>query len=185
MADKTLFERGRKSKYDHNSRPIEERFWEKVKKSDYPDGCWNWTGARSGPGWYKGGGYGIIGSCGKNRRGIGAHRVSYMLNVGEIPEGMCVCHRCDNPRCVRPDHLFLGTQSDNMQDASRKGRTRGVLTSQRVSGEKNVKAKLNREQVELIRKMNSDTGEPYGSIARRFGVTSVLIGMIVRRQIWK
>ena len=90
---------------------LEERFWEKVCKG--PE-CWEWTGATSGrlP-------YGHIYRNGREQR---AHRVSWEINRGQIPLGLSVLHRCDNPGCVRPDHLFIGTQSDNLKDAVSKGR---------------------------------------------------------------
>lgn len=91
-------------------RPLEERFWEKVRKGPQ---CWEWTGSRVR-------GYGYFGAWGRVRL---AHRVSWQLRHGEIPPGLCILHRCDNPSCVRPGHLFIGTQRDNMQDAKRKGRT--------------------------------------------------------------
>lgn len=94
---------------------VEERFLEKVRK--VTNRCWLWTGGK-----------------GKRKDGLMsgrfwmdgklwmASRASWELHYGPIPDGLCVCHHCDNPLCVRPDHLFLGTQKDNMQDASRKGR---------------------------------------------------------------
>lgn len=87
-----------------------ERFWERVQKDD---GCWEWTGATSAAG------YGVFG---KNTKLWFAHRFSYELSNGPIPDGMFVCHQCDNPRCVRPDHLFLGSHKDNMKDMCLKGR---------------------------------------------------------------
>jgi hypothetical protein len=90
----------------------EVRFWPKVAKSD---GCWEWMGSR------KETGYGLFTL---DSRTSSAHRFSYSLAFGSIPAGMEVCHHCDNPPCVRPDHMFLGTHSDNMRDRFAKGRHR-------------------------------------------------------------
>lgn len=94
--------------------PLEERFWDKVDKCD--DGCWNWLGSLAG------GGYGGIGVNGKM---MYAHRISWEISFGKIPNGLWVLHRCDNKRCIRPDHLFLGTHQDNMDDMKSKGRWKG------------------------------------------------------------
>lgn len=90
--------------------PIEERFWPKVEKTET---CWNWTASCTGFG---------HGQISYNGRPRGAHIVSYELVYGAIPSGLCVLHRCDNPRCVRPEHLFLGTRGDNVRDMHRKKR---------------------------------------------------------------
>lgn len=97
-------------------RPRADRFWTFVERGD---GCWLWTGALGGRGGY--------GRFDADR----AHRVAYELVVGPIPPGLFVCHHCDVPRCVRPDHLFVGTAKDNAQDRDRKGRRRGPVGPRR------------------------------------------------------
>ncbi len=95
--------------------PIEIRFWQKVSKTD---SCWVWTGLKQKAG------YGLIQEGGKNGgKRITASRLSYKLAYGDFDQSLKVCHTCDNPSCVRPDHLFLGTQADNMRDCSLKKRT--------------------------------------------------------------
>ena len=91
------------------------RFEQKIDKSG---DCWLWTASRNN------GGYGLFKLAGKTTT---AHRISYELHVGVIPDGMCVLHTCDVRMCVNPDHLFLGTQTDNMQDKANKGRHHGQL----------------------------------------------------------
>ena len=89
---------------------VMKRFFDKINKTNT---CWNWTASLRN-------GYGVISVNGKN---ISAHRISWELhNNRDIPEGMVICHTCDNRKCVNPNHLFLGTQSDNMKDCSAKGR---------------------------------------------------------------
>ncbi len=89
---------------------VEERFWSYVNKTD---GCWLWIGNRCPKG------YGILAV---KRRPKRAHRVSWEMHFGAIPEGLLICHRCDTPGCIRPDHLFIGTQQDNLDDMYQKGR---------------------------------------------------------------
>lgn len=110
----------KRSPRPHVRVPLDVRFWNKVDKTG---DCWLWTGATK-----DGFPYGIIcppGGTGKGRPPIRAHRLSWEMAHGPIPRGMVVCHKCDQPRCVRPEHLFLGTQGDNVRDAAEKGRLSG------------------------------------------------------------
>lgn len=98
--------------------PVADRLRKHFTQGE-PDQCWLWQGACRGS---FNGGYGVIGAGGKGARLVAAHRLSYELYRGAIPEGLYVLHTCDTPRCVNPAHLFTGTNSDNMKDAYRKGR---------------------------------------------------------------
>jgi hypothetical protein len=100
-------------------RTLAERFWSKVDKRG-PDECWPFTGRTNGNGAYPG--YGWIRGPEANRRPLAAHRISWELHNGPIPDGLFVLHKCDFPPCTNPAHLFLGTNRDNMRDAAAKGR---------------------------------------------------------------
>lgn len=94
------------------------RFWNNINIAD-TDSCWNWKKCVDKDGYGK---WGILRRKQKVSKTLKTHRVSYQLTYGRIPEGLVVCHKCDNPRCCNPYHLFLGTQQDNLADMTNKGR---------------------------------------------------------------
>ena len=158
------------------------------------EGCWDWTAARKTDGdpRYD---YGVIcvGSKADNWRIMRAHRLSYELHTGPIPEGMVICHRCDRPCCVNPAHLFVGTMADNTRDMFAKGRHRAEQGDQASAhrkpeclprGKDHCKAKLNEALVCVIRKLHND-GLSNPSIARRFGVGINCVRSVVIRRTWK
>lgn len=154
-------------------RPLAARFWEKVDRRG-PAECWEWTGARHGHG------YGRIG-LGLATQGTDvAHRVSWELHHGPIPDGMHVLHHCDNPPCVNPRHLFLGTHADNMRDALVKGRTSLV----HHKGSKHGRAKLTEAIVRDCRRRVA-AGETHTALAREFGVSVGAIQHAVARITWQ
>jgi hypothetical protein len=144
---------------------VDARFWRFVEKSD---GCWLWKGGRGDDG------YGIFKLPG--RVSIRAHRLSYAIAVAE-PEGLQVLHRCDVPRCVRPDHLFLGTNADNMADRNGKGRY--------SHGEQHRDAKVTADQVREIRRRYAAGGVSQTALGREFGLSQHSIWQIVRNVTWK
>lgn len=144
-------------------------FWAHVRKSADPDGCWEWTGTINPTT-----GYGVIII---NRKSMPTHRFSYLINVGPIPDGLWVLHRCDNRRCIRTSHVFLGTCKDNMVDAQQKGRL--------PIGESHSQSKLTSEQVKEIRYLHEQEHRCYTDIANEFGVSDSNICYIVNRQTWR
>lgn len=146
---------------------IEQRFWAKVKKGG--DGeCWLWQGAR------KPTGYGKVTVRDPHKRGVGAHRFAWELTHGRIRDGLHVCHRCDNPPCVNPRHLFLGTISDNIRDSFAKGR-------KDFRGEGCPRARLKAEQVRRIRAST----EPLAVVAKEFGISQTHVSSIRHGRTWK
>lgn len=171
-----------------------DRFKSKYRV-DEATGCWLWTASTvpspRGPGFERGQ-FSIAG------KPILAHRASYLMFKGEIPEGLEVCHRCDVPRCVNPDHLFVGTRSDNMQDMLAKGRSnaqrnpggaraagvKGGLMNTWAKGERHGRAKLTAEDVTAIRTLIGERRRLV-DIAAQFGVHVETIGRIKRGELWK
>lgn len=149
--------------------PLEEKFWTRVDRPDDPDACWQWTGyvARDG-----------YGRLTINLIPILAHRISYEINNGPIPKGLFVLHHCDNPRCVRPDHLFLGDQEKNMHDMIEKGRA-----GWQRDGD-DAWRRLTASQVREIRQ-ECRNGAGQRVLGERFGVSQATISDIVCGRTWK
>lgn len=146
-----------------------ESFWSSVGRGADSE-CWNWKLSTNGVG------YGMFFLSGRRHL---CHRISWTLFNGAIPAGMCVLHKCDNPNCVNPSHLFLGTQGDNMRDCIAKGRRVTVAPT----GEKCHLAKLTDADVVRIRSIYR-RGKAT-SIAATYGVTKCTINKIIRRNTWK
>lgn len=145
-----------------------DKFWQNVVAGGRADDCWIWTGPALPRG------YGRLNWRGSNRY---AHRFAYETFVGAIPPGNVVCHRCDNPACCNPSHLFAGTQKDNMQDCARKGRVH--ITRGKWAGQGNPKSKLTPESRAAI-EAALIAGERPSYVAERFGITKVRAGQIRR-----
>lgn len=153
----------------HNVTPkyatLEDRFWAGCIKSEDAE-CWRWNGNRQRHG------YGLMNYRHKDYL---AHRVSYMIHFGPIPTGMVVCHKCDNPECTNPNHLFLGTPADNIADMVKKGRQ----SKDRMRG-----AKVTVADVLEIRRLYAK-GTPPKQLATMFGLSRSGIASIVKRRSWK
>jgi hypothetical protein len=142
------------------TRPLEERFWQFVVKGD---GCWEWSGTRNARGY---------GKIGRWHAGMDyAHRVSYELHVGAIPEGLHVLHHCDNPPCVRPDHLSVGTRRDNMQDAVAKGRVQ--------HGERHYLFKMSNARIQEMSRRYRQGGVKLCDLATEFGISPSYASQLV------
>lgn len=149
---------------------MEERFLARIDRGKLPDDCWRWTGHCLPRG------YGIIAKRvnGRNVRFL-AHRVSFVLYVSEIPDGLDVCHRCDVTGCVNPEHLFLGTPQANAIDMIAKGRHQ--------HGARHAHAKLNVNKVRRIRFLRT-RGASMGSIARHYGVNAETVRAVLLGRTW-
>lgn len=144
-----------------------KRFWDKVKKGE-PDECWEWIAGKNPSG------YGKIQMKGD---AVGAHRVSYELHHGAIPEGLMVLHSCDNPACVNPAHLRVGTPLDNMQDKMMRGRHRTVCGMQQPT------SKLTELQVMKIRMLRGIFTQR--RLAEMFGITQENVHCVQVGKSWK
>jgi len=146
-----------------------DRLWNRTNRES---GCWIWTGCKNADG------YGTISVNGKMHM---AHRLSWELTNGPIPNGLFVCHKCDNPSCINPEHLFLGTNKDNMQDKVKKGRKNGGGPAR---GERNGSAKITKADVLEIRKLHAN-GISGRKIADKFGISDSQVFRIILNQCWK
>lgn len=150
-----------------NVAPPNERFWSKVDKS-HPSGCWLWTAACQKSGY---------GAFGIRRRVVLAHRFSYELAHGPIPAGLFVCHACDTPACVNPDHLWLGTDAENAADMASKGRA--------SRGEYVPTAKLTDATVLAIRARWAESSIPQKQLAQEYGVSHSVISEVLHGKAWR
>jgi hypothetical protein len=146
---------------------IKERLFSGVEINQ-STGCWEWKGAKDRKG------YASLSIDGKQ---VKAHRQSYMQLVGPIPEGMMICHKCDNPSCINPEHLFAGTALDNSRDCISKGRQKPI-------GEKSFTAKLTDSEVLRIRKELA-SGAQKKHLGKKFGVSARAIFKIANGDTWK
>lgn len=156
--------------------PPETRFWSKVNKGD-PTACWEWNAYKDPNG------YGRF----KLSSGvILAHRFSFQIHNGTPPTDACVLHRCDNPKCVNPAHLMLGTQADNLRDMREKGRAASTEKTRHV-GVAHAMAKLSEDDVRLIRSSYVAGSHEHGQrqLAKRFGVNQVTVLRILQRKTWQ
>lgn len=155
----------------HNSQKhcsVECRF-DAMTERNGPGGCWQWLGSKHpfGHGYF-----------GVGRKVVYAHRFAWEQHNGPIPGDMCVCHTCDNPACVNPEHLFLGTRADNLADMRAKGRNAPMP---HVPGERHGCSKLTDDAVRHIR----SSGEPAAALARLYGVDPQTIYSVRRRSSWR
>lgn len=168
---------------------LEQRFWEKVNKNgpvqpNMETECWVWCGATEVQN-----GYGQLAIGGG--RWDRAHRVSYKINIGTVPLGKCVLHKCDNRMCVRPEHLYLGTKKDNAQDREQRNRANhatgerhGTFTHPGLhSGERNGRAKLTTTQVTDLLKEHKQ-GMTKAALARKYNLSKTAVGDIVSGKLW-
>jgi len=154
---------------------LHDRFWGWVDKGG-PEDCWEWRGHRTKRGY---GHFQVNKAIGPKR----AHRVAYFLHTGQQPGALKVLHRCDNPPCCNPAHLFLGTQADNVRDMVSKGR-QGTFVPPALKGEANPRAKITQKQADEIRRLYGTGDYKQRELAEMFGINQQRISQIVRGKGW-
>lgn len=154
------------------NKSLEDKFWEKAKEVN--SGCWEWQASRNKKGY--GNFYLSVGHS-KDKHCL-AHRMSWILTYGEIPDGLQVLHDCDNPSCVNPEHLFLGTNDDNVQDKIQKGRMRTLR------GEESPSSKLTEAKVRKMRELKNK-GYSYAELGRKFNVDTSTARYVCIGKLWK
>lgn len=157
---------------------VERRFLDALQRES--NGCWRWKQRCNSHGY---------GQTRIHQTKIASHRLAYTLFCGPIPDGMCVLHHCDNPPCCRPDHLFLGTMKDNMQDMAKKKRaqngfTKGTDCLVKYSGENNSSAKLSAERV-LAMRAEFAAGSTLTEIAEKYRHSLSGVHAIIHRKTWR
>lgn len=157
-----------------------ERFWTKVAITADDSKCWEWQRAKNADG------YGKFGTGGrKHKKQHLAHRFSWELSNGEIPNELHVLHNCDNPACVNPKHLFLGTNLDNIADKLMKNRqSKGEMVSLMTRGENNPNSKLTNKEIEYIRRRYAQGGILQRELGVQFGISQANVSAIVLRKAW-
>lgn len=146
-------------------------FWESVDIRNHTE-CWNWIGSLNTHGY---------GQARFDGRSMNASRVAWMIFHGGVPDGLVVCHKCDNRKCCNPYHMFIGTQGDNVRDCKEKGRCRGYFVS--GAAHPRVNAKLDAEKVARARELYK-SGVTQTEIGLMFGVHSSVISRAVRGESW-
>lgn len=162
---------------------IKDKLLSNINKSR--SGCWEWTKSL-----YRDG-YGRIYNP-DTKKSERAHRISYTVFVGSIPEKLMVCHKCDNPKCINPDHLFLGTNQENIQDSVRKGRWnhgkrfKKGESNENNRGTKHHCSKLTEDDVRFIRKNYKPRDSEFGqkALAKMFNIDKSVISRIINRKVW-